>query len=183
MQGHTDEPLNEQGELQAREIAEHLKGIEFSAVYSSPLKRAHRTIEMIVESRGLQIVTNDELKERRFGPFEGKFYHELDELNDAYAALPEDLRRTQILFERYEPDGVFLGRIFPRLGAIASNHPGENVLVGSHAGIIRILLAHYGVIGFNDYPIIKNSAYLKLRSLNDVIEIAEMYGVDINSKH
>lgn len=49
LQGRSDCPLNENGIVQAREAGQWLmeQGIVFSYVYSSPLKRAIRTAELI----------------------------------------------------------------------------------------------------------------------------------------
>ena len=42
-QGRADQPLNEAGRAQARELAELLRGEPVSAVYTSPLRRAGET--------------------------------------------------------------------------------------------------------------------------------------------
>lgn len=71
LQGRSDCPLNENGIAQAREVGQWLaeQGIEFSYVYSSPLKRAIRTAELIAQGR--PIVIDDRLIEMDYGPYEG----------------------------------------------------------------------------------------------------------------
>ena len=44
--GRTDIPLTEQGERDARKLAERLRAVEFSRVFTSPLQRARRTCEL-----------------------------------------------------------------------------------------------------------------------------------------
>lgn len=44
--GRTDLPLLPEGEAQAREIGQHLRGIAFVAVFSSDLRRTTRTAEL-----------------------------------------------------------------------------------------------------------------------------------------
>ena len=54
LNGHRDEPLTLLGEEQARTTATYIKeaGLTFDAVYSSPLKRALRTAEIITSDLG-----------------------------------------------------------------------------------------------------------------------------------
>jgi len=42
-----DEPLNEEGVRQAKELAEELKGVDLHAIISSTLTRAHQTAEIV----------------------------------------------------------------------------------------------------------------------------------------
>jgi broad specificity phosphatase PhoE len=44
--GRTDIPLTEQGEQDARKLAERLRAVKFSRVFTSPLQRARRTCEL-----------------------------------------------------------------------------------------------------------------------------------------
>jgi broad specificity phosphatase PhoE len=44
--GRTDIPLNEKGEQDARMLAEWLRAVRFSRVFTSPLQRARRTCEL-----------------------------------------------------------------------------------------------------------------------------------------
>ena len=71
LQGRSDYPLNEKGIGQAREVGQWFtdQGIVFSHVYSSPLRRAIRTAELI--ARGKSIVTDDRLIEMDYGQYEG----------------------------------------------------------------------------------------------------------------
>ena len=44
--GRTDIPLNERGEVHARQVGERLRGFSFVRVFTSPLQRASRTCEL-----------------------------------------------------------------------------------------------------------------------------------------
>ena len=44
--GRTDIPLTEQGEQDVRKLAERLRTVKFSRVFTSPLQRARRTCEL-----------------------------------------------------------------------------------------------------------------------------------------
>lgn len=69
LQGRSDHPLNAVGEEQAREIGEVLSDVRFDRVFSSPLKRALRTVEIIAPYA--PISTDQRLIEMEYGPYEG----------------------------------------------------------------------------------------------------------------
>ena len=71
LQGRSDCPLNEKGIAQAREAGQWLRdqGIVFSHVYSSPLKRAVWTAELIAPET--PILIDDRLIEMDYGQYEG----------------------------------------------------------------------------------------------------------------
>jgi len=73
LQGQTDEPLNQTGELQASLVASRLQGEHFDLVYSSDLCRALKTAQTIVDKNDSfhdRILTDKLLRERHFGRFE-----------------------------------------------------------------------------------------------------------------
>lgn len=71
MQGRSDHPLNESGEEQAREAAARFDemGVKIDRVYSSPLKRAVRTAQIIAPSA--DTIVDERLIEMGYGPYEG----------------------------------------------------------------------------------------------------------------
>lgn len=75
-QGRKDIPLNEFGLELAVKTAEGLKGIDFDAVFSSPLQRSYVTAQTIVGDRNVKIQTDDRLKEINLGPGEGDTHEE-----------------------------------------------------------------------------------------------------------
>ena len=56
LQGRTDIELNEEGIAAAKELGEKLKNIHFDMIYSSPLKRAFNTAELIRGARHIEII-------------------------------------------------------------------------------------------------------------------------------
>ena len=69
--GRTDIPLNEKGEQDARKLADRLRVVRFSRVFTSPLQRARRTCELA----GLADVAEIEpdLMEWDYGDYEGQY--------------------------------------------------------------------------------------------------------------
>jgi probable phosphoglycerate mutase len=71
LQGRSDTELNEYGIELAEITGEALKDVHFDCIYSSPLKRAVKTAQIIKRDRDLEIITDDRLREISFGVVEG----------------------------------------------------------------------------------------------------------------
>ncbi|MCI8598739.1 MAG: histidine phosphatase family protein [Lachnospiraceae bacterium] len=71
LQGATDIPLNENGIEVARLTAKGLEDVDFDLIFTSPLKRAKETAEIIRGNRKIPLVEEERLREVSFGPFEG----------------------------------------------------------------------------------------------------------------
>lgn len=138
MQGHTDTPLSEAGRAQAARLGERLCGSAFAALYSSDLARAWDTAHAIAQRTGHDIIADANLRERRFGIFEGLKYEEMSERH------PAEWQRFQSRDPDYViPDGEcareFHARCLACLTAIAERHPGETVVVVTHGLVLDAL--------------------------------------------
>jgi len=69
--GQMDVPLNETGTSQAKLLAEYLKDIQIEAIYSSPLKRALRTAEIIAGYHRVKVEISDGLTDFNYGEWQG----------------------------------------------------------------------------------------------------------------
>lgn len=70
LQGKADLPLNENGVYVAKLTAKGLREVPFDAVYTSPLKRAYETAQLVTEGR-CPIYADKRLEEIGFGIYEG----------------------------------------------------------------------------------------------------------------
>lgn len=71
LQGRSDTELNANGTELARITSEALKDMRFDAIYSSPLKRAYKTAEIVRGERQMPINADERLLEISFGDCEG----------------------------------------------------------------------------------------------------------------
>ena len=71
LQGRTDIPLNEDGRQMARRAHDEYIDTHFDLCFSSPLKRARETAELLLRGRNVPIRTDDRLAEMSFGAYEG----------------------------------------------------------------------------------------------------------------
>ena len=135
--GTTDLPLNETGEAQARELAEEVVRLgDVDIIIASPLLRAQTTARAVAERCGLDIVTDERLREWDYGEFEGK------------SRYTEGFAETKLDF------GVRMGktgesvlqlahRVYSALDDIIAEYSGKNVLIVSHGGVCRIIETYF----------------------------------------
>jgi len=139
--GQRDVPLNAQGINQAHAAAMALAGVQLHEVLSSPLLRTMQTAEIIAGQFGIEVARDPRLVDFRVGKWEGMAYDEVNASADYQKFLADPLS-TAI------PGGEDLRQIRERSvsaieQALADTPAGEAVAVVSHAGIVRVLLAHY----------------------------------------
>ncbi len=77
LQGRSDIELNQYGISLAEKTAEGLRDVKFDMVFTSPLKRAKRTAELVarVSETQVPIVEEPRIQEISFGVYEGLCYH------------------------------------------------------------------------------------------------------------
>ena len=154
MQGITDTELNENGLAQAARLGEAMIGRGISHVYTSHLKRANRTGQIVAGRLGVPCDVREGLQELDMGSWSGRVWREV------CAEEPERIRNWQSnrRFSR-PPQGEsyqeLLDRFVPAIVHIAKEVKGD-VMVVSHNGSIRAFLAElYGTpletMG-EDYP-------------------------------
>ncbi len=138
--GHTDLGLTALGERQAAALAERLAGTHLDAVYSSDLSRAMNTVLPTAKRHGLAVIPDERLREIFAGAWEGVSFDEIARRFPADRAL----WKTNIGLacptggESVAALGV---RVKAVLDEIATRHPGETVLVGTHATPVRSVMA------------------------------------------
>ena len=183
MQGHADSPLTQKGLEQARQRAESLKHIQFTAFYSSDLLRAKRTAEIIALDHQLTVTTTEKLRERHFGPHEGQLVKdydvELKKLLDKRLHLTdEELDRFE-LYEGYETDEKVATRFIAILRELALAYLGKNIAVVTHGGALRVLLRRFGYASHLQLRqgSVQNVAYIKIESDGVDFAVKETEGV------
>ncbi len=138
IQGQIDIGLNETGLRQAAAAGRWLKTAGIVALYGSDLKRAWATAERIGEALGLVPKAVPELRERRYGVFEGLTYDEAKQRFPAgYAAF--EGRNASYDFENGESLSAIYARVSGKLQALAAAHLGEAIAVVVHGGVLDIV--------------------------------------------
>ena len=150
LQGKSDISLNEKGVALARVTGEALADVPFAAIYSSPLKRALQTAQLVAGDRDVPIVTDRRLEEIGFGIWEGLSCHK-----DHYE-IPSDSFQDFFLDPfGYQPPAQgetvrhvcgrtadFLEELIRKMGKEESN-----VLISCHGCTLRALMNYF----YQDY--------------------------------
>lgn len=142
IQGHTDIPLNETGKQQAYELAAAIKdkGISINRIYSSDMKRARETAEIVAKELSVEAQALKGIQEVNLGRWEGHTWKQVRELfPDEYRVWYEN-RRYEVPPEGESYEQV-LQRVVPVLSGIALKED-ENVLVVVHSAVIMSLLSY-----------------------------------------
>ena len=139
LRGSLDDALTDKGWAQMRAaVAEQGP---WDRLVSSPLQRCARFAEELAVQSGLPIELDSNLQELHFGAWEGQSAAALMETDaedlglfwaDPYAFTPPE----------GEPLTDFSARVLAAVARLQAAYAGERVLLISHGGVMRLLLAH-----------------------------------------
>lgn len=139
IQGSTDIPLNETGRADAYAAAERLAAGTHHAVYSSPLRRARETAEIIAERLALPLQEPVfDVREREFGEGEGML---VEDYIATYGNWHAEVPGAESLDEVGDRAIAALHRI-ARESRRRSAPAAESVIVVAHGGVIRSVIDH-----------------------------------------
>jgi broad specificity phosphatase PhoE len=138
--GWIDMNLSPNGRRQARTLADYLRHKTIDAIYASPMKRVQQTLAPTLKLDGHRQIILDGLREINFGDWTGLGWQEVEER----FKFPSHKWLDEIQ-SRGSPNGetgkAFRQRVEPCLRQILAKHPGQNVAIFCHGGVIRMLLA------------------------------------------
>lgn len=168
-QGQVDVPLSEKGIVQAEAVSRRLEGQNFAAFFSSGLSRARDTADIIAKPHQKPVQVVPDLQEMDFGYWEGLTVEEIRQKYNresaAWWASP---------LENRVPGGEMLGELAERsvmaVKTIVQQYPEEQVLLVTHGGVIRCIVAAALGIDLNQY--------WRLRQDNAALSIIEFYKKD-----
>jgi len=139
--GQTDVELSAQGIKQAERLRDRLSTQPIDSVYTSNLRRARVTAEIIASRRELKITSCAELGEINFGQVEGLTFSEISQrypdLAEAMASWSQPSR-----FPGGEGPEELNSRVRKFLPRLAGHGPDETILIVAHAGTLRMLICN-----------------------------------------
>jgi probable phosphoglycerate mutase len=142
LQGWLNVPLNDNGRRQSLELAQSLAHLRFSRIYTSPLRRAAETAEIVADWMQLpEPIHHEGLKERNFGKAQGRPKAELVESD------PELMREIVTRNPAYHFDGGespddFADRVLGGIRDIGAQNAGARVLVITHGWALDVVTRH-----------------------------------------
>ncbi len=133
-------PLSPEGEAMAKQLADQMSSLDLAAVYSSPTTRCRQTVAPLATGRGLRVRTVKDFEEADYGTWLGRPLRSAYKLK-AWGRLMASPARFRF------PEGETLREVQARSVAaverLADKHKAEAIAVGSHADVIRVILANY----------------------------------------
>lgn len=169
LQGRTDTELNEYGIELARITGEALKDVSFDRIFSSPLKRAYHTAELIRGDRNISIETDDRLIEIAFGEYEGTPVSELPERFSDFFDAPDKFvpaKGGETYEELVARAGSFIEEVL-----VPESEKLERMLIVAHGALNRALM-----INLNHQPI--KEMWSGIFQRNCCVNIYEINGHD-----
>jgi probable phosphoglycerate mutase len=151
IQGQLDPDLSVRGREQAEELALRLRQEPVAAIYSSSLSRARETAAIIASELGLTVREDPGFRESCFGSWEGLTTSEIR------ARFPEEYRLWRQDSVANRPPGgetveALQQRVMASVREILTTHPGESVMIVTHAGPVRCLVCGLVEIPLHVYP-------------------------------
>lgn len=137
--GYSDVELSVAGYRQVERLRDRLVDDKIDAVYSSDLRRALVTAEVISSGHKVDIVTCPELREVNYGNVEGLTFEEISRL---YPEVAESLTNfsLRLNFPGGEGFGEFIERASKFLDKLKRHTLSQTILIVAHSGPLRVLI-------------------------------------------
>jgi probable phosphoglycerate mutase len=167
-----DPPLTERGRRQAVRLAERLRATQIDAIYSSTMRRAIETADIVAAANDLPVIRTPQLREVAIGP---------RVLNNGTKEDPKKLASEVLVrflnnprwdaIEGLEPSRPFRQRVVQAVDAVISRHPGERVVLITHAGVINAYVSMILGIPRDMFFLPEHASISVLRVLRDLYAV------------
>ena len=145
--GHNDIALSPKGKEDAKRLAQQLKDQTFDAIYSSDLRRCRETTQQIISTltpsphhlitpSPQPLIYTPALREKSWGRHEGMTF---DAITQEEGLVYTDFLQWINTLDG-EPYDSYIARIRTFFTETLLQTPYDNVLVITHAGVIRVLM-------------------------------------------
>ena len=137
--GHTDAELSAEGFWQVEKLRDRMAKEKIDAIYSSDLKRAMSSAEVISDRHEAEIISCPELREINYGETECLTF---EEIRKQYPELAEAINKfsPDLSFPGGESLQGFIARTLKFLDRLKLHAPEQKILIVSHGGPMRTLL-------------------------------------------
>ncbi len=140
-QGWADTELNELGIKQAKQVKQKLRNEKIGTIFCSTLLRAKKTAEIINENFDLPIKYSDNLKERNYGIWENMSHKDIAW---NYPKEYDMWLKDWVNYTINEGESALQAnnRIVKFIDSTIKNNINGNILIVTHLGCIRSIVAH-----------------------------------------
>ena len=176
--GWVDVDLAEKGIEEARDAGKKLADIHFDCAFTSALKRAQRTLEIILKESGqpsIPVEKNEALNERMYGDLQGL---DKDETKVKYGEEQVQIWRRS--YDIAPPNGESLKDTADRVIPYYDKNirpvleQGKNVIIAAHGNSLRALIMYLEKMDPKDIVTVEiPTGKPKLYELNDALEVVK----------
>jgi probable phosphoglycerate mutase len=173
--GELDPPLTERGRYQALRLAQRMESMQVDAIYTSSMRRALETAAIIAAAKDLPVIRTPELREVAVGS---------RVLNNGTKDDPQKLASEVLIrflnnprwdaIKGMEPTRLFRHRVVQAVDAIISQHPGQRVLLVTHAGVINAYLTMVLGIERDMFFLPEHASISVLRVMRDLYAVQNL---------
>ena len=171
IQGQADPPLDVIGREQARRLASRLCDESLVAVYTSPLRRAWETADIIGQALDVPVVPDERLQEYDVGDISGLTWEQVaEQYPEVMRRWAEDRGGLDIphRMANEEGSGPFRSRVVAAFSDILAQHAGDAVGVVAHGGTLGTYLNHLIELPTWNSPFRFDNASLSIVEVNSV---------------
>ncbi len=160
-----DVPLSEQGQAQGDTVSAFIaNNYVVDRILSSPMRRAKNTVKRLSEQTGLPVETDVGFVEIFGGEWEGKTFEAIEK------SSPKEYFVWRNDFGNACPVGgesfsQLQKRVFAAAERVAKANAGKTVVIATHAGVLRALLAR--LKGLSNEKV-KNTTWVTNASLTEI---------------
>lgn len=175
--GKYDDELTKEGESQAQELAKKLSEKNINYIFSSPLKRAIQTSEIISKELKIEFDIIDNFRERNmYGGLSGLTKEEAKEKHaEEVEKLEKHPYNTFVTNSEYYKR--FVNRLIPSFERIINEFEG-NLLIVTHGGPIKTLFRE--LFKFGEIKEINDCCLVEIEIENNDYKIVKLDGVELD---
>lgn len=141
--GWVDVDLSDEGVIEALRARDELKSYDFNFAFTSELKRAQKTAQLVLGDRKLSVISDKALNERNYGFLQGKNKNDIVKLygqdqvlkwRRSFTARPEGGESLKDTYDRVVP--YYIKNIAPLL------KEDNRILVVAHGNSLRAMVMY-----------------------------------------
>ena len=132
--------LTDRGFRQAEALYERLKDVSFDVIYSSPLKRARDTAEVIRHGRDIPLLIEEGVNERFLGEWEGRTH---GSVREEYGISMEEWKKGIDFYpEKAESPEALKERAEEAIRRLSQENIDKDILIVTHCIVLQPIFAY-----------------------------------------
>ena len=172
--GRAEIELNEFGLRQAKATAASLSRWKVDVIYSSPLRRALATAEILASSFGLKVTPLPGLIDIDYGSWQGLSLREAQAQNSQLYQLWRQSPHL-VTFPKGESLAQVRMRVSAAVNSLLTKHTGRTIVLVSHKVVCKVLLCYFlGLDNSRFWRIEQDTAAISIVELRDNVFVLKL---------